>query len=442
MAERESIPEQPSNLPKEPIHRVVAPLVRFMHIEAASGLVLLAATIAALAVANSPWGPRYEEFWETPFGLEFGEIDFKLPLVEWINDGLMAIFFFVTGLEVKREIVLGELRELRRAALPIAAALGGMIAPAAVYLALQAGTPAERGWGIPMATDIAFVVGCMALLGPRVPYGLRIMLLTLAIADDLGAILVIAIGYSAGISFAWLAVGLLGVAAVVLLYLLGGRSFPAYTILGIFVWLAFHKSGIHAAIAGVILGLLTPARSYLDTTIFGELLDRAAEIARGDWDAVSHRADEVRKLQWATRETISPLEYLENSLHPWVAFLIMPVFALANAGVHLSPSELGSPVAWAVVLGLVAGKPLGVLLFSWLAVVSGLARLPTGVNWPMLAGGACLCGIGFTMALFIAGLALEDGLLASAKFGVLLGSLCSALAGGAILVFIRPEGRS
>jgi len=435
-------------MPDELIGHLVAPVRRFLHIQAASGGVLLLATLAALVLANSPWGPAFLGFWKMHVVIEVGTFHFDHPLYHLVNDGLMAIFFFVIGLEVKREIVVGELSELKRATLPVAAAIGGMIVPALVFLSLQWGEPGERGWGIPMATDIAFVVGCMAVLGSRVPHGLRVMLLSLAIADDIGAILVIAIGYTEHLSWAWLGAGAVGIAAVALLSRLGVRGFLMYTLIGTFIWFAFHESGVHATIAGVILGLMTPARPYLSKTIFSKVLDRAAQRLHGDWDDREHRGDDVRRFQLAARETISPLEYLEDLLHPWVSFAIMPIFALANAGVVLKFSELGSMMAIAIILGLLVGKPLGITLFSWLAIKSGLAQLPRGVNWGMLVGGGFLAGIGFTMALFIAGLALPEEMLPTAKIGILAGSLASATIGIVILLMTlpaaaeRPTGKS
>jgi NhaA family Na+:H+ antiporter len=429
-------------LPKEPIQRLVAPLTRFLHVEAASGIVLLLATVVALVLANSAWGPGFLGLWKAHVVFRVGGFEFDHSIKHLINDGLMVIFFFVIGLEVKREIVVGELREARRAALPIAAALGGMIAPAALYLALQMGEAGQRGWGIPMATDIAFVVGCMAVLGSRVPHGLRVMLLSLAIADDIGAILVIAIGYTDDLSFAWLLTGLAGIVAVGILSRLGVRSFLVYTLMGVFVWFAFHESGVHATIAGVILGLMTPARAYISPGLFGQVLNRVHRVIHGDWEEVPRRAQGVRHFQQLTRETIPPLEYLENLLHPWVAFFIMPLFALANAGVPVNASDLGAPVALAILLGLAVGKPLGITLLAWIAVRLGLARLPQGVGWGAVLAGGCLCGIGFTMAMFIASLALEGDLLNTAKIGVLTASLISAVVGMLLLVWLLPKPAS
>lgn len=426
-------------LPRELVHRFTEPVVRFLHVEAASGVVLLICTLAALVLANSPWADAFLGFWKTPIGFHIGGFEANHYLAHWINDGLMAIFFFVIGLEVKREIVVGELRDIRRAALPIAAALGGMVFPAGVYLLLQHDGPAVRGWGIPMATDIAFVVGCMAVLGNRVPHGLRVMLLSLAIADDIGAILVIAIGYTESLDYAALAWAFAGVLTVMAAARIGVRGFLLYDVLGVLIWFAFHESGVHATIAGVILGLITPARSYISEGLFGQILARAGDVFRGEgWRDEPHRAEKLRQLRLAARETVSPLEYLETSLHPWVGFVIMPVFALANAGVPVAAGDLTSPMALAVAAGLLVGKPLGILAFSFLAIRLGVAALPTGVNWRMMAGGGFLAGIGFTMALFISALALEEPLLDQAKVGVLIGSALSAFIG----VLILSLGRS
>jgi NhaA family Na+:H+ antiporter len=422
--------------PREPIHRLIQPIYQFMHVEASGGIVLLICSLLALGLANSPWSEGFLAIWQTPVGFRVGNFELEHSLKYWINDGLMAIFFFVIGLEVKRELVLGELREVRRAILPVAAALGGMLLPAGIYLALQAGKEGAHGWGVPMATDIAFVVGCMALLGRRVPAALRVILLSVAIVDDIGAILVIAFGYTESLRLGWLLVGVIGIALVLLMQRAGVRSIGMYTMLGLLIWLGFHESGIHATIAGVILGLLTPARPYLERSIGGQLLQKATDLFRGGpaEEDESKRAKKIGKFQRATRETVSPLEYLIYILHPWVAFLIMPVFALANAGVPFNPADVMSPVAIAVILGLVFGKPLGIVLASCAAVMTGLVQLPEGVRWRHMIGGGLLAGIGFTMALFIAGLAFEsEAELRSAKVGILFGSMISATIGMSIL---------
>ena len=427
-------------LPSEPINRLTKPIQQFLHIEAASGGVLLLATVVALILANSPFAERVEHFWHTPLSIAAGKFVFRLTIEQFINDALMAVFFFVVGLEVKRELILGELRDVRRAALPIAAALGGMIVPAGIYLALQSGRPGERGWGIPMATDIAFVVGCLSVMGSRVPHGLRVMMLTLAIADDIGAILVIAIGYSDGIHWNWLFAGLTGLVVVWGFSRLGIRSFLAYIAAGIFVWFAFHESGIHATIAGVILGIMTPARSLVRVDRVKSSFARLDHLFHDDSPHSSDRADRLHRIRHATRELVSPLEFLIHQLHPWVSFVIMPVFALANAGVAVKFQQLGSPIAVAVIAGLVVGKLVGIVSFSWLAVKLKIARLPEGVDGKCLLAGGLLGGIGFTMALFIASLALDAHQLPEAKVGVLVGSAVSAMAGMLVLA-LRPRTR-
>ena len=427
-------------LPRAPIDRIVEPMTRFLHVQAAGGIVLLACTVVALVLANSPAADSFHAFWKTEVGITFGTFEFRHSLKHLINDGLMSIFFFVIGLEVKRELVLGELRDARRAALPVAAALGGMIAPALIYLGWLAGAEGQRGWGVPMATDIAFVVGCMALLGSRLPHSLRIMMLSLAIADDIGAILVIAVGYTSDLSIAWLLAGLAGIGAVSAISRWGVRCLPVYTAFGTFVWFAFHESGVHATIAGVILGLMTPTRSWVSEGLFGDVLRGVTRVFEGgDFSTLSPRAEKLRQFQRITRETISPVEYLETTLHPWTSFVIMPIFALANAGIPIRFSELGEPVAVAVMLGLVVGKPLGIVTFSWIAVKAGLARLPDGISWGVILAAGFLAGIGFTMALFIAGLAMSDTLLDTAKIGVLAGSALGATIGIALLLVLLPK---
>jgi NhaA family Na+:H+ antiporter len=412
-----------------------------MRVQAASGIVLLAATVVALALANSPWSSSFLAFWDSEFAITFGAVELSYSIKHWINDGLMGIFFFVIGLEVKRELVIGELRDPRSAALPIFAAIGGMLVPAAIFLSLQAGEPGMRGWGIPMATDIAFVVGCMAILGPRVPAGLRVMVLSLAIADDIGAILVIAIGYSGALNWTALLLGFLGIGAVYALARLGVRSILVYVGAGGLVWFAFHESGIHATIAGVVLGLMTPANEFVGAHAFRKVLERVDEITQGDeWPRHTERASQVARFRTLARETVSPVEYLITALHPWVGFLIMPIFALANAGVPIGVSGLTSPVAHAAAAGLFIGKPVGVVLLSFFAVRIGLAKLPQGVSWAALAAGGVLAGIGFTMALFIAGLALEGELLEAAKVGILGASAAAAVVGTALLYYLLPTG--
>ncbi len=433
--------DRPNDLvPREPIHKLIEPVQRFLHVEAASGVLLLICTAVALVLANSAASEWYVALWKTKVGFSFGDFSMMYSLQHWINDGLMAIFFFVVGLEVKREMVLGELRDPKRAALPVAAAIGGMVVPAGVYLLLQGGTEAARGWGIPMATDIAFVVGCMAVLGPRVPHILRVMLLSLAIVDDIGAILVIAVGYTESLNITALLLAFAGLGVVFTLGRLGVRSFGIYVILGAGVWFGFHESGVHATLAGVLMGLLTPARTYLGENTVSEMLKQAGKTLHGgDWVNMHHRSDAVRRFTDSVREVISPLEYLEGTLHPWTAFVIMPIFALANAGVPFTVADFGEPVAIAVMAGLVIGKPLGILLMSFLAVKLITKSLPEGLGWAAMLGGGFLSGIGFTMALFISGLALSGPSLQTAKVGVLGASLLAAVVGMAVLVKVLPR---
>jgi NhaA family Na+:H+ antiporter len=412
------------------------PLARFLQIESASGIVLFACAVVALILANSPAADAYHAFWHTPVLLEIGRWQLGGDLGHFVvNDVLMTIFFFVVGLEIKRELVAGELRDPRKAALPVVAAVGGMLVPAALFLALHHGKPGGRGWAIPMATDIAFVVGVMALLGRRVPFGLKIAILSLAIADDIGAVIVIALFYSTGLN--WLAMGLavLGLAATYLLNRLGVRSYWLYVGVGIAVWLAFRDSGVHPTMTGVILGLLAPAREWVGPEALRlSVVDLAARLE----DDGTADPEEYALIAFAAKESISPLERLETRLHPWVGFVVMPLFALANAGVHVELAQLTHPLALAVALGLLLGKPIGIVLFSYLAIRLGVAKLPEGVNWWALLGGGCLAGIGFTMSLFVAGLALggDAQLLAAGKIGTLAGSVASALVGALVLMTV------
>ncbi len=419
-----------------PVQRLTKPLRRFLHIEASGGMVLLGATIAALLIANSPFAETYHGFWNQLFGVSMGGAEISYPLWYWVNDGLMVIFFFVIGLELKRELTTGELSQKRKIILPAVAAIGGATVPALIFLALQKGELSQVGWAIPMATDIAFVVGILSLLGKRVPHGLKIFLLSVAIVDDLLAVSVIAIFFTESIHLFWLALSVGGFGVIVLLKKIGVRSVPIYTVVGCAIWFFTLKSGVHPTIAGVILGLLTPATSFLE-----RMSARKTLVTIG---ATTAEADEkkARKAQFTlaqaalftARESVSPLERLETMLHPWVAFLIMPVFALANAAVTLNVSSFGESLSIAVILGLVAGKPIGILLSSFLVIAIGWASLPEKVGWLTMIGAGALAGIGFTMSLFIASLALEGTLLETAKGGVLIGSGISMLLGFGILM--------
>jgi NhaA family Na+:H+ antiporter len=350
----------------------------------------------------------------------------------------MTLFFFVVGLELKRELVHGELRDPRKALLPVLAALGGVLLPAGIYLALQWGEPGQRGWAIPMATDIAFVVGFLALFGRQVPLGLKILLLSLAIVDDLVAVLIIAFVFTEAIAWSWLGAAAIAFAMTVACHRIGVRTVAVYVALGAFIWIAFLESGVHPTVAGVLLGLLTPAQAWVGAQSFADVLQASWQRAVGT-GAEEPRADAAvaGSARFAAHESVSPLQRLEHGLHPWVAFVVMPVFALANAGVTLSPAGLGEPVAVAIAVALAVGKPVGILLLCAVAVRLRVTDLPEGVTWGMLAGGACLAGIGFTMALFLKTLAFpidQYAVLESAgKVGTLAGSVASAVIGAAVL---------
>jgi len=433
MAQKSPIPSEP--LRRAPIHRLTGPVRRILAMETASGIVLFACAVIAMVLANSPFAADVEHFWETPIHLGLGDWRFDKPLHFWIDDGLMAIFFFVVGLEIKRELLGGELRTFQRAMLPAFAALGGMVGPALVYFAYGFDGPAARGWGIPMATDIAFVVGVMALFGSRVPFGLKIFLLSLAIVDDLGAVVVIAVFYTDQINLLMLGLSLGGFVLTITLNWLGVRPVPVYVAVGAATWLALYKSGIHPTIAGVILGLLTPYRAWLDRDTLRMVFNEVDENLADTPDHQKIEPTDVAMLQYAAREVVSPLARLESRLHPWVGYAIMPLFALANAGVPVKTESLGDPVGLMIAIALVIGKTLGIFGFSYIAVKCKLARLPNGVSWRMILAAAMLGGIGFTMALFIAGLAFlgHPANLEAAKTGILIGSLVAGI-GGALLM--------
>jgi Na+:H+ antiporter, NhaA family len=415
-----------------PLARLVArPLARFLHVEAAGGILLLAATIVALVWANSPWQHAYHDLWSTEAALHIGTFDVTEDLRHWVNDGLMAVFFFVVGLEIKRELVTGDLSDRRDALLPAVAALGGMVVPALIYAAVNIGGEGAHGWGVPMATDIAFAVGVLALLGDRVPASAKVLLLALAIVDDIGAIVVIAVVYTDTIAFAWLATAIAGVALMIGLRRLQVWYLPVYLALGAGVWLCTLQSGVHATIAGVAVGLLTPARPLLSEPEAETIADRLSTDT-----AVT--AAEVRDISFELRESVSVAERIEERLHPWSSYVIVPLFALANAGVALSWSGLadaaGSAVSIGVVAGLVIGKPLGIVLAVGLLVRSGKGRLPDDLAWRHVVGLGALAGIGFTVSLFISGLAYDHaGEATDAALGVLAASVLAAVAGTLIL---------
>jgi len=427
------------------VEQWLGPFRQFAGTASSGGLVLLAATALALIWANSPWADSYHHLWETTLTIGLGDRVVQWSAHHFINDGLMAVFFFVVGLEIKREIWAGELKTLRTAALPLFAAFGGMVVPALLYLTLNGGGPGQHGWGVPMATDIAFALGVLALLGDRVPTGLKVFLAALAIVDDMGAVLVIALFYSGGVS--WVA---LGFAAVILLLAAGAnaagvRHPAAYVIIGLLLWAAVIASGVHATVAGVLLAFTIPVRTRIDEAAFLtranralEEFDAAAHVTATDPDTTvlsntQHHAA-IEELETLCEQAQPPLIRLEHSLHLFVSFVIMPLFALANAGVSLGgeaiQSAFASPITYGAMLGLLIGKPIGITAFSWIAVRFGFAAIPAGVNWKLLFGAGILGGIGFTMALFIAGLAFTDaGMLDHAKVGVLAASTVAGIVG-------------
>ena len=443
--QRDDLPS-PWSVSDRPVPRaVVQPLQRFLHTEIASGVALLVAAVIALVWANSPWSHVYTQIWETPLTLRLGGLELSEDLRHWVNDLLMALFFFVAGLEIKRELTHGDLRDPRTALLPVACAFGGMVIPALLYVALNVGGPDVAGWGIPMATDIAFALGVLALVGDRAPAGLRLFLLTLAIVDDIGAILVIAVFYSSGVSGTWLTVAAATVIAVVAMDRLHIRALVPYIVAAGVLWLAVYSSGVHATIAGVILGLLTPASPFHPPERVTDPMDAELESVRAlppDGRADENEQSSLMEVARLAYESISPLTRLEAALHPWSAFVVLPLFALTNAGVTLSAQtlrdSLGNPVALGVVLGLVVGKPLGIVGAALIAVGSRRARLPTGVGWAQLVGVAVIAGVGFTVSIFIAGLAFSSAETADmAKVGILLASLVAGLIGTAVLI-ARP----
>lgn len=424
--------------------RFVRPFVRFTRIEASSGLVLLGAALVAIIWANSPISDLYERTFETHLNVDLGGFAFDQSVHEIINDGLMAIFFFVVGLEIKRELVLGELRDRKAATLPIIAALGGMVGPAAIYLLLNAGAGGEaiRGWGIPMATDIAFAVGVVALLGSRIPGSAKLFLLALAIADDIGAIAVIAIFYTSGVDLGYLALAVGALASVWLAQRVGIRSLTFYVPVAVLAWFFTFESGVHATLAGVALGFLTPAHPMYKPADFDSrarsILDQYP-IESEEIEGQEQADHEALLLSKVAAESVSPLTRVEHRLVPWSSFLIVPLFALANAGVDLRGTSiveaLTSPIGLGVALGLVVGKIAGISLFAFAGVRLGLGRLPDGTGWLHLVGLAAVAGIGFTVSLFVAELAFSDrGLIDLAKVGIFIGSLAAGLIGAALLV--------
>lgn len=423
---------------KSSLDRILSPIQKFLEMEASGGIILIISTVIALIWANSSFSESYFNLWNKYITLDFAGFKLKNSIHHWINDGLMVIFFFVVGLEIKRELIAGELSSIKKASLPIAGALGGMILPALIYLIFNYGKEGMSGWGIPMATDIAFVVGVMALLGPKFPLPLKIFVLALAIVDDIGAVLVIAIFYTKEISFGALQIAFLILVLLFIVNRLDIRNLIVYTILGIALWLAFLLSGVHATVAGVLLAFFIPAKPKIERQKFYERIGNLLEKFSISENVENILKDEERleivfEIEKNCEKVLTPLQRLEHFLHPWVTYLIIPVFALANAGVALSEistDNLFNPISVGIFLGLFLGKQLGIFLFSFLAIKLKLASMLENVNYTKLYGASILCGIGFTMSLFIANLAFDTSeLLDISKIGILSASLISGVVG-------------
>jgi NhaA family Na+:H+ antiporter len=427
---------------------------RFLHSEVFGSVILLGCTLIALVWANSPWSDAYSHILHTKVGISWGGATHALTVHHWINDGLMVIFFFVVGLEIKRELLIGRLSSIKKAMMPVMAAVGGMVVPAMIYAVLNAGGDGARGWGVPMATDIAFSLGMLAVLGSRVPTSLKIFLTAAAIADDLGAVLVIALFYAETTRIAWLFVAMGFLAALyVVMRVLHIRRLGILLPLIFAIWIAVFASGIHATVAGILVALLVPIKPVAEPRRLLDLAeDRVRRLRGADPTAESMVFDHEQleaavEAEDAVHRMQPPGLRLEHYWHPVQAFLILPLFALANAGVRLDQGvfqAVASPVGLGIILGLFLGKQAGFMLFSWLAIRLGRADLPEGVTWMQFWGMSCLAGIGFTMSLFVTELAFtSESLIASAKIGILVASLVSAVAGYVVLHFTLPrQGRS
>jgi NhaA family Na+:H+ antiporter len=424
------------------VARVVQlPVQQFIHTQGISSAFLLAAAVIALVWANSPWSASYYHIWHVELKLS----GLRLPVHAWINDAMMALFFFLVGMEIKQEIVRGELSSFRRAALPIFAGIGGMVVPALLFTALNYGRPSAHGWGVPMATDIAFSLGVLALV-KGVPPELKVFLLSLAIADDIGAIAVIAVFYTDTLHLQYLFIGLLLLVIILLCRKIGFGPQVFYAVMGFAFWFAILRSGIHATIAGVILGFIVPIHSSVSLDQFDELgREMFAKFSEARAEGDTPRANRMLgAMDYLLQNTESPADQVTRKLHDWIAFVVLPLFALSNAGVTFSlatwTSLLHSPLAWGVLLGLLIGKPLGVVGACWLAVKANLAQLPSSVTWSHIAGTGLLAGIGFTVSLFISALAFGDpAQLDAAKTAILLASLLAGCSGYLLLKRATPK---
>jgi NhaA family Na+:H+ antiporter len=426
---------------KTAIEKITAPVNKFIHQEHTSGIVLFISVVVAIIWVNSPLEHFYHELWDLKFSLGFGGhvLDHSLHL--WINDGLMAIFFFVIGLELKREFMAGELSSIKKASLPMVAALGGMLVPALIYFFINKGTASEHGWGIPMATDIAFALALLSIAGKHIPSSVKVFLSALAVADDLGAVLVIAIFYSAHIALMPLTIGVWLLVILLIGNKMGIRNIAFYLVIGFAVWVAFLLSGVHATIAGVLVAFTIPARTRINEKSYADnlrklLLDFEQAIPNNSTLTTAEQHDTIEKIKELSMDAETPLQKVEFMLHPWVAFVVMPLFALANAGIVIGAnffSSLANPVSIGVTIGLLAGKFIGVLLATWLMVKFG-AQLPAKSTWKQIVGVALLAGVGFTMSLFISGLAFSHlEMVDQAKYGILLASLLSGVLGVLVL---------
>lgn len=425
-------------IPRSTIEKIIAPVHRFINLEYTGGIVLCCSVLVAIIWANSSFADAYHHLWEINFSVGFAGFTLNHPLHIWINDGLMALFFFVIGLELKREFMDGELSTLQKASLPMMAALGGMLVPALIYWFMNRETSASHGWGIPMATDIAFALALLSMAGKHIPPSVKVFLSALAVADDLGAVLVIAFFYTENLNFIPLA---FAAGLLVILFAgnrLGIRAVAFYLIIGLGVWVGFLLSGVHATIAGVLVAFTIPAVRKIDEKLFSSNLRRLSDEFEQDIPSSGtfttahqhHTIEEVKTLALAAE---TPLQKIEHALHPWVAFLIMPLFALANAGIIIGSdffTAIQNPVSFGVILGLIVGKFVGVLVFTWLMVASGLSRLPENAKWKHITGLALLAGVGFTMSLFISNLAFQEPeYIEQAKYGILLASIIAGTLG-------------
>lgn len=424
----------------------MAPVNKLIHLEYAGGVMLLICLVLAIAWANIIGIEHYHHVWETPFRIGLGSLNLDKPLHVWINDGLMAVFFFLIGLELKREFLDGELSTFKKASLPVTAALGGMLFPALVYVAFNWNKESMSGWGIPMATDIAFALGLLSLVGNKVPGSVKVFLSALAVADDLGAVMVIAIFYTAEINFWMLLLGFILLLVLWVGNIMGVRRVLFYAVVGWVVWLAFLSSGVHATIAGVLVALTIPARTKVNERYFSDRLQTYAaefekEVPNNSTLTTPRQHQLIEEIKVLSQAAETPLQKIEYGLHPWVAFAIMPLFALSNAGIVISSdffSYLSNPVSLGVLGGLVIGKFIGILFFTWLAIKMGFSQMPDKANWVHVIGVSLLGGVGFTMSLFITGLAFTDlQFIEQAKAGILTASVIAAVAGMMVLKRIR-----